>query len=287
MYFKPPTTFDEQLDKLVKRGCCVSDPVSAREALHRINYYRFSAYFLPFKTKSGEYSGTPTFNRIYRIYEFDRKLRGLLFGAIEEIELFLRTQLAYYHAHRYGATEYLNPDIWRDKERHEKLCRRIAEEISNNRNAAFVKHHIEQYDAILPIWAVVELFSFGMLSQFYSNMPRQNRKALASLLYGTTDPNLESWLRCASDLRNICAHYGRLYYKKFVAIPRKPDDLEIPLDNRSLFDNIIVVKLLYPDPSKWNYTFLPSLWNLIQEYHYDIDLAHIGFPPNWDFWIKK
>ena len=46
-----------------------------------------------------------------------------------------------------------------------------------------------------------------------------DQKEFAQKHYATIPQNLKSWLRCATDLRNICAHYGRLYYRIFSAIP--------------------------------------------------------------------
>jgi len=44
------------------------------------------------------------------MHEFDRKIRVLIFSAIEEVGLHLRTQLSYYHANNYGALGYLNSE---------------------------------------------------------------------------------------------------------------------------------------------------------------------------------
>ena len=66
------------------------------DILVNIGYYRLSAYFLPFKSFNGTYMDNLSFERVYRVYEFDRKLRNLLFSAIEVIEVSLRTRLAHY-----------------------------------------------------------------------------------------------------------------------------------------------------------------------------------------------
>ncbi|MBR2124338.1 MAG: Abi family protein [Acetobacter sp.] len=60
----------------------ISDLSSAEETLSKINYYRLSAYFLPFKETNGAYVSGTTFEKIVRIYEFDREIRSFLFRAI-------------------------------------------------------------------------------------------------------------------------------------------------------------------------------------------------------------
>ena len=111
-------------------------------------------------------------------------------------------------------------------------------------------------------------------------------EGITKSLYGTTYYNLDSWLRCCTDLRNICAHYGRLYYRIFFAIPATPDGFPIRLGRR-LFDNIEMLSFLYPDRDKWNNEGLLSTIALIDEYSEDIELRHIGFPINWEKLLYK
>ena len=286
MNLKPATTFEDQLKKLESRNCFVADSVFAESVLERINYYRLTAYFLPFRQKDGTYIEGTSFHRVYRIYEFDRKMRQILFSIIEQIEIYLRTQFSYYHGHKYGPDGYMNANNYNNKHDHAKFVNLINAEINHSKKILFVKHHIQNYNGRFPIWVITELFPFGMLSYFYADMQLSDKKSLASALYGTTPKNLDSWLRCCTDLRNICAHYGRLYYRVFSAIPATPNGLPVQL-GRTLFDNILVLKFLYPDRDRWNNEFLPSIKALMEEYRGDIDLAHIGFPQNWEFLLFR
>lgn len=216
---KPATSYNEQISILRNRGAVISDETFCKQKLEEINYYRFTAYFLPFRQKDGSYIKGTSFHRVYRIYEFDRKLRGILFSAVEEVEIFLRAKLAYFHAHKYGSDGYMDAKNFSPNHQAEKFYENIEREIKNNSKALFVQHHIEHYDGCFPIWVVVEIFTLGMLSRFYSDMTTSDKKEIARNLYRTTPKNVISWLRCATDLRNICAHYGRLYYRIFPAMP--------------------------------------------------------------------
>lgn len=108
MQLKKPTTYQEQLDILKSRGIIIDDPNQCIAVLETVNYYRFTAYFLPFKRSDGQYCENTQFSRVYRIYEFDRKLRSVLFAALEEVEIYLRAKLSYFYAHKYGAEGYMN-----------------------------------------------------------------------------------------------------------------------------------------------------------------------------------
>ena len=151
---KPPTTYNQQIEKLRSRGCQVTDVSFCSKVLSQINYYRLSAYFLPFKKPDGNYLPGTDFNDIYQIYEFDRELRNLLFAAIEEVEIYLRSQFAYFHAHKYGATGYLSAANYNTRHRHDKFQQLIEAEIQNNRKVLFVQHHLANYGGN---------FQFGLL----------------------------------------------------------------------------------------------------------------------------
>ena len=281
MYPKPPLKYEERLEKLKKRGCIINDDKKCISILESINYYRLSAYFLPFKLDNGNYEEGLSFERVFSIYEFDRKLHGILFNALEETEIFLRSKIAYFHAHKYGALGYMDKSNFSVKaELHENFIENFKREIDKNKNILFVKHHIYKYGGEFPICAASEMFTFGMLSKFFANMTCQDRKNLSNDIYKTNPKFVGSWLRCCTDLRNICAHYGRLYFRTFSAAPSGIDNLE-EKSKRKLFGAILSLKKLYPFKDKWNNETLKKLMSLVDEHKSDIDLEHIGFSYNW------
>jgi abortive infection bacteriophage resistance protein len=283
---KPPITYNQQIEKLRSRGCVIDDVAFCTQVLTKINYYRLSAYFLPFRNKDGSYFPGTNFNDIYQIYEFDRYLRNLLFAAVEEIEIYLRAKFAYYHAHKYGEIGYLDAANYNSRHKHEKFKERINAEIKNNENVLFVKHHVNNYGGQFPIWVMTELFTFSMLSYFYSDLKTQDQKKLAKEMYNTVPKNIVCWLRCCTDLRNICAHYGRLYYRIFATGPAYISGLD-PASMRRLFGTMLALKELYPDKNKWNVEIHSELKKLISSYSSVIKLNHIGFPPDWETRLMK
>jgi Abortive infection bacteriophage resistance protein len=55
MDVKKPTTISEQIIILENRGCIINDRDFAETVLNKINYYRLTAYFLPFKQGDDNY----------------------------------------------------------------------------------------------------------------------------------------------------------------------------------------------------------------------------------------
>lgn len=125
----------------------------------------------------------------------------------------------------------------------------------------------------------------GMLSYLYADLKSPDQKQIARELYHTSSVCLKSWLRCLTDLRNRCAHYSRIYYWSFPALPRMPKNVSFK-PNRKLFSQILTLKFLYPDKNEWKSRIMTELRALMEEYGDDISLSHIGFPETGMKWYK-
>jgi len=290
MKLKEPRTFEEQLNILESRGIIVNDRDACLDFLCKVNYYRFTAYLLTFRKEDGEhYRGVP-FETPYMIYMFDQQLRTLLSSYIEDIEVHLRTQIAYYHAHKYGPDGYEKGENYNRRHDHNQFWNHVESCIEDHRNTPVVIHHREKYEGHFPVWVIVELFSIGQLSYFYRGLKGSDREKISRKLYGVKSKTLLSWFRCLTDLRNRCAHYARLYYWVFPAIPTLSCygiDMETEEDNRKLFYQIFMLSKMYPDSKTWNLQFMNKLSSLIDSYKDYINLNCIGFPQNWKELLTK
>lgn len=84
VFNKPPLTYEKQVELLLSRGLIVTDRKRAERYLANISYYRLSAYMLPYKKKENgiiidAFKEGTTWDDIYDLYVFDRKLRLLVF----------------------------------------------------------------------------------------------------------------------------------------------------------------------------------------------------------------
>lgn len=281
MELKKPTTYDEQVELLKSKNISIRDKDACTDFLSKTNYYRLSGYYLPFMRKQEEKCFiTLEFERIKNIYNFDAELRNLISLVIEKIEVHMRTQLSYYHAHTYGAEGYINSSSFNERHNHASYLKHVTSCISENSNTLVVKHHNKNYDGHFPIWVIIDFFSVGMLSYFYRGMKNPDKAKIAESVYGVNYQTLESWMRCLTDLRNRCAHYSRLYYWIFPAIPKMPTT-EKYIPTRRLFAQLYMLKLMYPDKQNWNKDFLKPLVKLIKKYKTDISLKHLDFPYRW------
>lgn len=271
MQLKIHSDYDAQVRKLKQKGIIIEDAESCIDFLKKVNYYRFSAYFLPYKNTNTCIS----FDQLKRIYEFDSKLRNLLFPIIEQIEIKLRSAITYHFTQKYGAEGYLDPLNFSSRHNSEEFAIRIKKCIGENKRSAIVQHHESKYDGRFPLWVVVEFFSIGMLSYFYADLKREDKKIIAKALGYPSDRMLESWFRCITDLRNRCAHYSRLYYWIFTAIPLFPNSTEIQND-RSLYPQLLMLKYMVNDELYWKKEFEIPFSLLTKEFEKDIELRHMG-----------
>ncbi len=277
---KEPKTFDEQVALIKNKGFIVDDEQECAKFLNKASYHRLSEYFLPFLNADGTCSQNVNFSRIQRIYEFDGKMRSVLLRCSEEIEFYLRTQLAYFSGHNHGALGYLAASTFSDKHDHEQFLKRVRERIEKNKRTSVVRDHMEKYGGKFPIWVIIEFFSMGMLFNFYRSLQIDEQIFLANEMYGASPKHLKSWFECLRNLRNRCAHCSRLYYWIFPWLPKMPSKSIFAADHK-LFTQIMTLKYLYPEPEKWNSDPLAEIENLMAEYGKDISLKHVGFPENW------
>lgn len=276
---KLPTTYEQQVEILENRGVVVTDRQYCINELKKINYYRFIAYLLPFKISNDQYKNI-SFEKAMGIYFFDIRLRSIITEILEEIEISMRTKIAYTLGHKYGPIGYMDEKIYKYEESFIKLKGEIENAIDKRKDTLVAKHHFNKYGGNFPIWVVIEFFSFGLLSKLYKNLKDEDKNLICKETYVPTHIHLESWLHALAALRNNCAHYSRLYYIIFSIKPKKLRKNQNWLNHR-LFTYIHIMKMLYPDKAKWNNYFLVTISALLEVYNEDIDMKHIGFPDNW------
>ncbi|TXC79025.1 DNA-binding protein [Metabacillus litoralis] len=282
MKIKPPTTYREQVEIFKTRNLHIKNSESAENYLQRVNYYRLSAYAITLKDPLNKenYKDNSTFEELTSLYEFDRRLRLLLLGVLETIEIAFRTHISYETAHKYGPLGYKDKENFTNEKFHKESLDELDTLISRSRKGElFIEHHFKNYSGHIPIWAAIEVTSFGYISKFYRNLNEDLKKHIAKVYYNVPYLYLESWLQTLSNVRNVCAHYGRLYNKKLTFKPRLFKEDIRRFNNQKVYAAIYIIQRLLTRVERKR--FLIELETLIQEYEEHIDYSHIGFPNNW------
>ena len=199
---------------------------------------------------------------------------------LESIEISFRTYIAYTLAIKHGSTGYLNKQCFKKEKYFESFIKKLEDEKNNHKNKLFIKHHNEKYNGILPIWVAVEIMSFGTLSKLYSNMLPQDTAYIKRELCKVNPILVNSWLHSLTHLRNVCAHYGRIYNTYFPPIIVKKSDRNNVINDRQVFTYILAIKHLIADKNIWNDYFI-KLLALFYKYDNYVELDFLGFPENW------
>ena len=155
-YTKKPLSIKTQVSRLENRGLIIDDENLAGDYLSNISYYRLRAYTYPFQNNSDSEANhifirdDIHFKDIIDLYCFDRRLRSLIFNAIEKIEVALRTKIvqtyseATGNSHWYEDESLFKDDFYRGNDgsqifRYNQLIEDIEHEVDRS-NEDFIKH---------------------------------------------------------------------------------------------------------------------------------------------------
>lgn len=296
-------TIDEQIDILEHKGISFEDFPNASDVLVRENYFFLNGYrhlFLKSQNDSSFIEGTK-FSELYGLFSFDRQLRNILFKNILIVENNIKSIFSYVISknHGYKESSYLDVSIF-TKDPHKirqinDLIRKMKRQIRvNGKQHNATKHYIQNY-GYLPLWIVVKVLSFGIVSEVYSILTREDQEEIASY-FGVTVENLLVYLPILSNYRNLCAHEDICYehksltyinptkYHSMLQIPKEDGEYIYGLND--MFSLIIILKEVLRQE---DFTLL------IHELTYELDvldgklevislskvLDRMGFPPNY------
>ncbi len=285
-FTKPPKSFDEQIDLLIKRGMVIDDRNHAKRYLSHLNYYRLAAYWLPYEEDHPTHlfkTGT-NFDLIIEHYVFDRGLRLLVMDAIERIEVSIRTQWAYHLSHSYGPHAHLQRELFKSKWPYPDNVARLKK--SAGRSSEIFIRHFKKYDEDLPpLWAICEIMTLGQLSQWYANLRHGYDRNKIARVYGLDELNLTSFLHHLSIVRNHCAHHARLWNREFTFAwkfpKRKPTGLIANFnlqDGKRMYNTLVMLAYLLDqiNPNSWKV----RLSILLRKFP-SVQIRNMGFPDDW------
>jgi abortive infection bacteriophage resistance protein len=286
--FPQPLTYEQQLCKLESHGLVIHDCAFALQCLRKHNYYRLRGYWLTFEREKHFISGT-LFEDIWDVYQFDSELRKWLCNALEPIEIELRAQFSYVFSHAFGCMAYLDSSYFNDAQKHLRAIKNYKRECERDYRLGVpcVVHNMDKYGE-LPLWAAVEIMSFGTVSQFFGNLRsfsddnaiNEDVTRDIALAFGIKYRYLRGWVHHLVTVRNLVAHHSRFYNRTMNIRP-----LMLKQDARyaslKQFPTFLVIKRMYERscPEAW-----PALLDELTacfERHEGVDLRPMGFPKDW------
>ncbi len=254
-------TLDEQINILQSKGLSILDIEQTKEILLRENYFFINGYRILFMESATNKNFIPgsTFNELYSVFHFDRHIRNIIFKNLLIIENNIKSIMAYNLSKQYGYREkqYLEAkNFTQDKKRKKQvddLLRKMKRQIRiNGGQHEATMHYMEKYGYI-PLWIVVKILSFGIVSEFYQILKVEDQKAIAQD-FKIDYQDLLIYLPILANFRNLCAHEEILFdhkaqrdiddtkYHQLLNIPKMND--EYIYGKNDLFALIIILKQL-------------------------------------------
>ena len=296
-------SLDEQIDILKSRGLVITDIEKTKEILLKENYFFISGYrhlFVHSSNDNNFIAGT-TFEELYAMFVFDRKMRNIFFKNLLMIENNIKSLISYQLSKKYGIKEidYLNPKNFtknsiKSRQVHDVLNKVKRQIRVNGKQHSATIHYITNYGYI-PLWILVKVLSFGIMAELYGILTEEDQMEIASF-YNLDIESLTIYLSILSNYRNLCAHEDILYdHRTQKSIPDSKYHYKLNIDmiddeyvygKNDLYSVVIIFKqMLSEDEFK----------EFINEIGYEIDILEgktnvlpinnflnkIGFPENW------
>ncbi|TLU56207.1 MAG: Abi family protein [Chlorobium sp.] len=293
-YHKPTIPVKDQIQLLKSRGLLMGDESLAEHYLNNISYYRLAGYWWPMQADKVNhlFKTNSRFENVVALYSFDSELRLLLFNAIKRIEIGLRTRMINHLAHEVDPWWFENPSIFKNKLAFAVNLKAIDRDLKNSKEV-FIRQHYQKYHADSrrpPAWKTLEVVSFGLLSKLYGNLGShfESKDTIAKEINTVNHTFLRTWLQSLSQIRNICAHHGRLWNKNLPGrpklLPRPPAPwltLVPPVSqHHALYVHVCCMKYLL-DAISPGHRFTLKLKTLFCKYP-SVDLDALGFSKIWD-----
>lgn len=287
---KPARSYEEQARRLMDvHNLDAGNTDRARHILSTVNYYRLTTYGKHLRKPDDpeQFVDGVTLDDLYDLYQFDMGLRHQILPVLEFFEVQLRAKISYHLAMTYDSTGYTNAANFRGDRQsqgsHKSLMNKFRIEVDREDDLAFVRHHQNKYGGKFPIWAAMELFSFGMIAQLYAIMTEDDQWAI-SKQYKLSPEELAALIGASVDVRNICAHYGRLYNQpmddRVILLPKYA-----PYESDYVFPILLMLKVCAGGHRVYS-DMIRGIKTLSQEFP-KAELGLCGFPEDWEDVLKN
>lgn len=312
---KNPTTVDEQIALMRTRGMEVNESL-ARQWLSSVSYYRLSGYWYSFRVlpepedpkepqRDDDFVPGTTFEEVVALYEFDRKMRTLIYDGIERIEVALRARIGELLIAK-GALSYKDPSCFREEFQHQDWLETAEKRVgrARKRNHA-VAHYAANYDDY-PFWVLADVLDFSDISMLFDGLLLEDQRSISHSFGFRLDPDqlnsrqkksyynqdpLARWCEQLTVLRNTCAHHGRLWNRYFTPAStnafRTIQELSCLPKGQSerLFGALTIIAFMLRSVSPGS-TWVNKVRTLVEEEYEPLALRQIdemGFPDDWRY----
>ena len=293
---------DEQVEIFRSKGLIINDEKYTKQILLRENYFFLTGYrHLLIDEDTKHYLEGATFEELYSIFLFDRQFRNIIFKNLLIVENNAKSIFSYQLSKKYGYKEndYLKPsnfDMSPEKTRQvNDLIKKMKRQIRvNGYQHSATMHYLNNYGYI-PLWVLVKVLSFGIISEFYSILKNDDKVAI-SRIYNIDVDDLTNYLSILANYRNVCAHEDILFENKtqrnindtvyHILLGLEKENGEFTKGKNDLFALLIILRQILSSEDVKN--LINELDRIVENLSFNLHTINIekvldrmGFPPNW------
>ncbi len=294
---------EEQIEILKNKGLKINNESYAKDVLLRENYFFLNGYryLFMYSNTDRRFLENTTFEELYSMFLFDRNIRNIIFKNLLIIENNLKSIISYQLSKKYGYKErdYLKEKNFTRRPEKKKQVKDLISKMQrqiriNSRDHTATMHYADNYGYI-PMWILVKVLSFGIVSEMYSILKDDDQIQIAKVYHVSPD-SLITYLPILANYRNLCAHEDILFdnktqkqiedtiYHQLLNIQKEED--EYIYGKCDLFSLLIIMKeLLVNEEFK---SMIIELENAVNTLDYNLStikvekvLHKMGFPLNW------
>lgn len=294
---------EEQIEILKNKGLKINNESYAKDVLLRENYFFLNGYryLFMYSNTDKRFLENTTFEELYSMFLFDRNIRNIIFKNLLIIENNLKSIISYQLSKKYGYKErdYLKEKNFSRRPEKKKQVKDLISKMQrqiriNSRDHTATMHYADNYGYI-PMWILVKVLSFGIVSEMYSILKDDDQIQIAKVYHVSPD-SLITYLPILANYRNLCAHEDILFdnktqkqiedtiYHQLLNIQKEED--EYIYGKCDLFSLLIIMKeLLVNEEFK---SMIIELENAVNTLDYNLStikvekvLHKMGFPLNW------
>jgi abortive infection bacteriophage resistance protein len=323
-YQKQPLNTTDVLVKLRAQGLGIANTTDAAKFLDRVGYFRFRGYLYPYldlvnvpaAPAPKNFKPGSTFEQALQMYRFDDGLRQLIFKRLPALEVALRVALDSTICIAAGHGFWHLQPAWFKKNQHPTGVINALSASFCKSSEAYAKHYRDTYyneqsgpyKHLPPFWVLSELSTLGQIKEMYESLredapgfpattlPKNTAlDKMAQQRFGAAHyRDLAKWVHMLRDVRNICAHHGRLWNKNLIAPPglaakvSKPFPVQFPgsatVKTNTVYAALVVMRVMskalgIDDGIR---TELQGLFATHAEAHHPAHLHAMGMPQDWD-----
>jgi len=322
---KKALDWDEQVNSI---GLKMTTSVELPSHLKSKNYYRLSGYWFHMRTvvsgrtnikakarevRSDVFRSGHSFDQVLAIYQWDARFRELLFRAIADVEIGLRTQVSYVLAQR-DPFAHRHPDSFaarfskkpsfrsnlnslvRKRRRRRSDFQQWQKKVENSiereiKSDDAIAHQIEKYGDV-HIWSIVEILEFWQVIVAFDHLHQSDADVVLSFFKSSDRRIFSSQMAAVNSLRNKIAHHSRIWNRNLERAPALPKGQTDNYFDGIPRDNQISHYRVYPvictlarwldsidSRNTWRCDLLRHLEAFPQIEGYSLSSG--GFPPGW------